>query len=366
MRIIERYILKSVLSIFTGCLLVFFFLYIVVDIFSHLDEILKQRVIILALLEYYLSFLPMIFVQVAPIASLLSVLYTFGALNRNNEIIALRSSGLSIYQITRNVIVFGAMVAILIFYVNDKFVPQALSSMERTKEQMESGVKKEPEKKNQVLSGLSMYGQNNRLYFINKFDCATNTMEGVVILEQDKKQNITKKIVATQAKYEDGLWVFYQSMTYNYNEDGQAVDEPVYFEKELMTIPETPTDFLSQRQRPELMTTAQLKDYLQKLSKSGATTVIRNLQIDLYQRYSMPLTIIVSIMLAIPFSLKMKKRATGLSSVGISIMIGFVYYVFNAVCPAIGKAGVLTPVLAVSLSHILGFFVAIYMIRRIP
>jgi len=92
MRILDRYILKSVLSIFLGCLLIFFFLYIIIDVFSHLDEILKQKVNIDVLFRYYISYLPIIFVQVSAIASLLSTLYTFGTLNRNNEIVAMRSS----------------------------------------------------------------------------------------------------------------------------------------------------------------------------------------------------------------------------------------------------------------------------------
>lgn len=111
MRILDRYILRSVLAVFFGCLLVFLFLYIIIDVFSHLDDILKQRVELLLLLKYYGSFLPIIFVQVTPICCLLSTLYAFGKLNRDNEIIAMRSSGLSVLQITKTIIIFGLVVS---------------------------------------------------------------------------------------------------------------------------------------------------------------------------------------------------------------------------------------------------------------
>jgi lipopolysaccharide export LptBFGC system permease protein LptF len=62
----------------------------------------------------------------------------------------------------------------------------------------------------------------------------------------------------------------------------------------------------------------------------------------------------------------MKKRATGLSSVGISLMVGFLYYVFNAVSIALGKAGILMPTLAVSLSHIVALISASYFIQTLP
>lgn len=75
MRILDRYILKSVVSVFFACILVFLFLYIIIDVFANLEEILKQQVNLSLLRDYYLSFLPLIFVQVAPIACLLATLF---------------------------------------------------------------------------------------------------------------------------------------------------------------------------------------------------------------------------------------------------------------------------------------------------
>ena len=366
MRILDRYILKSALGIFIGCLLLFFFLYIIIDVFSHLDEILKQRVNIAMLLEYYLSYLPIIFVQVSPMTCLLAVLYTFGKLNRDNEIIAMRASGLSILQIAKTVIIFGFIVSIFVFWINDKFVPQSLSLTEKTKDQMESGTKKMKEKESEVLNNLCMFGLRNRLFFINKFSPATNTMEGIIILEHDEKQNITKKIVANKGVYKEGLWRFYQSITYNFDENGQIIEEPQYLAEEVMIIPETPREFLTQRQRPDFMTIAQIDDYIWKLSKSGAVTVIRNLKVDLYQRFTMPFTSLIIILLGIPFALRMKKRATWLSSIGLSLMMGFLYYVLNAVSIAFGKAGILTPIFSASLSHTIAFLAAAYFIRTTP
>jgi lipopolysaccharide export system permease protein len=250
--------------------------------------------------------------------------------------------------------------------VNDKFVPQSSLLTERIKEQMETGTKRAETRKQEVLTNLSMYGLKNRLYFVNKFSPGLNTLEGIIILEHDEKQNIIKKIVANKGIYKDGLWTFYQSVTYNYNENGQIIEEPQYQEEELMVITETPNDFLNQRQRIDFMTIAGLNDYLWKLSKSGATTVIRNLKVDLYQRFTTPLTGIIIIFLGIPFALKMKKRATGLSSLGVSIMVGFLYYVLNAVGIALGKAGILMPILSASLSHIVTFLSALYLIHTLP
>ena len=217
MRILDRYIMQSILGLFFGCLLVFFSLYIVIDVFANLDDILKHHLNLLILKDYYLSFLPIIFVQVAPIAALLSTLYTYAKLNRDNEIIAMRASGLSIFQITKSVIIFGFIVSLFIFWANDRFVPSSLALTEKIKAEMESGTKRAQEKEQEVISNLSMYGLKNRLFFVNKFSPATGTMDNIVILEHDERQNIIKKMVANKGVYKDGFWRFYQSITYNFD-----------------------------------------------------------------------------------------------------------------------------------------------------
>ncbi|MCX5698013.1 MAG: LptF/LptG family permease [Candidatus Omnitrophica bacterium] len=365
MRILDRYILRSVLGILLVCLLTFLALYIVSDILSHLQDILKQKIGLDILIRYCLSFLPVIVVQAAPFSCLLGVLYTFGKLNRNNEIIAMRASGLSILQISRTLIAFGIITSLVIFWVKDRCVPQAMSESQKIRDIIDKGAKKGEEQNRQVIANLSMYGLKNRLYFVNKFHPASSTMEGITILEHDEHQNIVKKIVANKGVYKDGVWRFYQCITYDFDENGQVKEEPNYSEDEIMNISETPRDFLNQRQRPDYMTIAQIEDYIWKLSKSGATGVIKNLKVDLYQRYTEPLTSFIIILLAIPFSLMIRKRGAGIFSLGISIIIGFFYYVFNAISIALGYAGILPPLLAVSLSHGVIFCLSVYLIATL-
>lgn len=366
MRILDRYILKSVSSIFLVCLLSFFFLFIIIDLFSHLQVILENKVGLDILKQYYLTYLPVIFVQISPFCCLLATLYTFARLNHNNEIIAMRSSGLSIFQITKTVIIFGVIVSVFVFWINDKFVPSYRLLNENAKEAMETGRKKKKVKEPEVIEPLAIYGLKNRLYFANKFFPANKTMEDITILEHDAKQNITKKIVADKGIYQDGLWRFYKSITFTFDENGQLTEGPQFLEEEIMTLTETPQEFINQRQSVDFMTVSGIEEYIWRLSKSGAVTVIRNLKVDLYQRFTSPLTNLIIILLGIPFSLKIKKRATGLSSLGLSLMLGFLYYVLNAISIALGKAGILMPFLAVSLSHIVAILFSVYLIGTIP
>jgi lipopolysaccharide export system permease protein len=366
MRIIDRYILKSVIYIFISCIFSFLFLYVIIDLLSNLDEILKHRATLILLARYYLSYLPVMFIQVSPFACLLSTVYTFGKLNHANEIIAMRSSGLSTFEISRNVLFFGMIISLLVFWVNDRFVPASLIENQKIKAQIEEGVRTNKLSKPEIIINLSLYGSRNRLFFISKFFMHTKTMDGITILEHDEHQNLTKKIVADKGTYVDGLWRFSKCITYNFDRNGQVVGEPSYFDEEIMAIPETPLDFANLRQKPELMDIRQLQDYIWRVSKSGATSVIRNLKVDLYQRFTMPFTSIIIILLGIPFSLMTHKRATGMASIGISIIVGFLYYILDAVCLAVGKSGLLMPFLAASMSHLIVLSTSLYLIAKLP
>ncbi|MDD5730626.1 MAG: LptF/LptG family permease [Candidatus Omnitrophica bacterium] len=366
MRILDRYILKSVFNILLCCLFTFVFLYVIIDLFANLDVILKQHIAFSLLAQYYLANLPIIFVQVVPIACLLATLYTFAKLNRDNEIIAMRSSGLSIIQLTKPLIVLGILVSALVFWINDTYVPSSALVTQNIKEQMDSGIQKAKEKGPEIIKNFSMFASKNRLFYANVFSPSTNTMENIIVLEQNNNQDIVKKIVASKGIFKDGVWRFYHCITYEFDQNGQMAKEPQYLDEEVMDITETPDEFVGQRQRSDYMNINQLNNYIWKLSKSGATPVIRSLKVDLYQRFTMPLTSIIIILLGIPFALMMIKRATGLSSLGISMVLGFLYYVLNAISIALGKKGMIEPIIAVLLSHALALFLSIYMLRTIP
>jgi lipopolysaccharide export system permease protein len=366
MRILDRYILKSILSIFFLCLLTFFFLYIIVDLFSHLDVILQNKIGLETVRLYYITFLPSIFIQVAPFACLLATLYTFAKLNHDNEIIAMRSSGLSIFQITKTAIIFGFIVSIFVFWINDKIAPSYRMQNVRIRDRMESSEKKPKFKDLQVLKNLTIYGLRNRLFYVNKFDPARKTMEGIIILEHDVKQNIIKKIVASKGEFKNHLWTFYQSITYIFDENGQLKSDPQYLEEEIMPFTETPEEFINQKQSTDFMSLEQIEDYIWRLSRSGATTAIRNLKVDYYQRFTLPLTSLIIILIGIPFSFTMRRKATGMASFGISLVVGFIYYVLTAVSVALGKAGIMIPFLSVSISHIVMLLWSIYLIGNLP
>ena len=360
MRILDRYIIKSIFLAILSCILLFCFLYIIIDIFGHLDEIIKQKVSLSLLLDYYLAYIPIIFTQITPVACLLSTLYVLGSLCRHNEIIAMRSAGINTFKIIRGVIILSILASMFVFVVNEKFVPDATEKFEKIKNNILKGSKKEKE-----FLNLCIYGSGNRLFFINRLSLEDNTIEGITILQEDKNQNITQKIVAQKGIWREGNWRFYETIIYNFDEASQIKGDIEYHPSKVMDISETPQDFLKQRRNPQAMSIRQMKKYILRLLNSSAKQVARNLKVDLYHRIFFPFSSLVLTIIGIPFALRIKGRASALSSFGISLGIGFLYYVMDAVSLALGKTGLFPPLISAGFAPVFFLSVGLYLIYKL-
>jgi lipopolysaccharide export system permease protein len=364
MRILDRYIVKSLIGIFLASLLIFFFLYLIIDIFSNLGDFLEWKVSLKSVVEYYLSFLPVIFSQTAPFVCLLSVLFSLGRLNSNNEIIAIRTAGLNFWQITKSAICFGMVVSAIIFWVNEKIVPQAVMSSNNIREEKMSRQGK-PRGRMEVIRNFTFYGLKNRLYFVDTLNPNDNYLEGITILEQDKKQNLRSKIVALKGTWTQNNWKFQQCQIFYFDPNGQMNDKTEYFEEKIMDITETPKELLRQRIQVSSMSIRQLKEYINKFSDSGAATILRNLRVDLHQRIAYPFSSPAIMFVGMPFAMMTKRRkGVTFAQLGICISIGFFYYVINAVGLAFGKGGIFVPFISAWMANIIFCLTAIYLIIK--
>jgi len=131
-----------------------------------------------------------------------------------------------------------------------------------------------------------------------------------------------------------------------------------------MDIKETPEDFLKQRLSVESMNIKDLSSYISKFSESGAVRALNNLRVDFHQKIAYPFGSFVIILVGLPFAMMIKgRRRSTFASVGIALGIGFLYYVLNAVCLALGKGGLFPPLLAAWASPLLFSGIAFLLIE---
>jgi lipopolysaccharide export system permease protein len=367
MRILDNYTTKSIAQAFISSIFLFLFLYILIDLATHLDDFFSNKVPPMVILHYYTSFLPVIFVQTSPIACLLATLFTYSTLNNNNEIIALRASGLNFWQITRPAIIFGLVATALVFMVNERFVPQSVSMSQDIKmEKIERGGDKKANKP-PPIKYLFFYGLGNRLFFIDQYDPSTKIISGITIIAQDERQRMTEKITALKAEWTPAGWKFSNCQVTKYNPLDQSISGDLQFFKEkVIAIEERPEDLMKQKTAVSAMNIRQLKSYIKRFKASGAVVALNSLKVDLHQRIAYPFACVVIILVGLPFALTTKHRkGLTFASVGIALMIGFLFFVVNSVGLALGKGGALPPVTAAWFAPAIFLISGVYLSRKL-
>lgn len=364
MKILDKYITKYFILPFLYCLVVFIVLYIIIDLFGHLDEILRQNIRIGILWEYYISMIPLIIMQTAPVASLISAIYVLGTLNKYGEITAMRAAGISIYRILMPFIYIGLAITILIFGLSEKILPDSMRKAESIKENYIDNADTGKSFNKKTIFNIALYGKNNRLIFIDNYDPSSNIATGITILEQDKKDNVTLKINAHEAKWSDGIWIFSNILMYRLDEKGMVAGSPEFFEEKIINM-EKPKDLVSKGTNYEYMSFMDLHNYIKNFSETSPKLITR-LNVDLHQKISIPFASLVVILIGSGFALRVRQRgkATALLGIGMSIVIGFIYYAFMASCIALGKNGALPAILSAHLANIIFGSAGIFLIRN--
>ena len=89
-----------------------------------IDRFLGKGLDLITILEYLFLNLAWILALSVPMAVLLATLMTFGRLSEDNEINAMRASGIGFLTIMRAPILFGAIITLLLIYFNNFILPE--------------------------------------------------------------------------------------------------------------------------------------------------------------------------------------------------------------------------------------------------
>jgi len=368
MRILDKYIIKSFLIPFFYCLTLFIFLYIIIDVFGHLDEILKHSVPILILQEYYLSMMPFIIIHTAPVASLISTIYVISTMNKHDEITAMRAAGINIFRILTPLICIGLAISISIFAVSEKLLPLSMKNVQSIKENyiekewQDKAKDNEPQKS--TLNNIALYGKNDRLIFIESYDTYEDVATGITILEQDKKGRVIAKTNAQDGKWKAPIWEFSNILIYNLDQRGAVLGNPVFFEKKNFDM-ERPEELILKGTNYEFMSFKDLSSYIDNFSNTSPD-IIQRLKVELNQKLSFPFTSLVVILIGAGFAIKIRRRGkiAAFMGMGMSIVVGFMYYTLMATFIAFGKGGLLPPILSAHLANIIFGSLGIILIRN--
>ncbi len=349
MRILDRYLVRQFVLPCLWCLLVFITMTVIVDLFEHLDEIVNNHVPWSMCAQYYASFVPIIYVKTSPMAMLLATTFVLGNLTRHQEIVAMKASGISLAHIVSPLVALGLLASVGVFLVNEYAVPQAARVYERLHQLAFD--RPTADGTQHLRQNVTLLGHQNRLYHAQTFDPINCTLFDVTILEHDNRSTLTGKISAKRAQWDGQRWTLTDGQVQRLSSQGQMLEDPLPFTTRIVELEERPEDFLRPEARADTMRFTELSAYMREIAQHGGSTLTR-LQVEWQSKLAFPFINLVIVLLGVPFAMRAPRRGGALTGIGIGIVLGLIYYGAVATSAALGKGGLLPPMLAAWLPNL--------------
>ena len=359
MRILDRYAVRQLLPVWVWCLTIFLFLSCLIDLFEHLDEILRYHIPIEILARYYANFLPLVFVRASPLALLLAAAFVATRLSRHQEFLAMNASGTSLVRASVPFLFVGWLVSLFAFIVNERIVPVSAIAYERIRQEAFRG-----REKTDVIQNVAITDAFNRLYHARELDLAGKELRELTILEHDQHNHPTKSLYASRAIWTPYGWLLLHGTIYRVGPRGVLRGDPEPFVERLLTYPVTPESFIEPEARPETMRFGQLRLLIIRLKQLGVSNV-RRYAVELASKLTFPLMNMVVCLIGFAGSTQLQLRGH-LQGLGLSLGSGLLYYIGVAIAQGIGKEGVLgmPVVIAVWAPHVIVVWWSLRILRR--
>jgi LPS export ABC transporter permease LptG/LPS export ABC transporter permease LptF len=365
-RILDEYVVREFLGIFLLVLSGFVMLMLVFTFFELIGDILRNHIALSLIGIYLVNLTPSMLYQITPLAVLIAVLVTFGVLNRNSEIVAMKATGISIYRLVIPIVSIAAMLAIGLFLFDQYYLPQA----NRRQEALHNTIKGRPPQtvlhpEQNWIFGQSRHGEPDHIFYYQFFDPDHNEFANLSLFEFDPSTfALSRRIFAARAVWDadTSTWVFLNGWQRDISGANVAEYRP-FLKTSFVEIHEDPGYFKKENRQAQEMNFGQLDDYIGALSQSGFDTV--RLRVELWHKLAYPLMAVVMAVLAIPFALSMGRRGS-LTGIAVAIAVTLVYIVFNDLFEGLGNVNYLPAVLAAWASDLLFGLVGGYLLLKTP
>lgn len=356
--ILDRYVLREFLKVLILVLISVIALFMVIDYTDTSQEAQQNGIAAAVVIAYYRFQMFTILNWTLPISVLVATLVTFALLSKNNEVTAMKSSGVSLYRLGLPILGIAAILSVFAYFVLDFVLPYSTERADQLRRQIR-GKKTVASATQQKLWYL---GRNRYILNFLGYNKNREMLTQVQVFELHPTEfRLTRRVYANRATWNGSAWVFEDGWVRSFLDDGTSTFTPI--NKPLaLHYAETPEDFATDVKPPDQMTYAQLRRYIEVLRGSGYAA--DELAVRLYEKTSWPMISIIMALIAMPFAFRMGKRGA-LYGVGLALIIGILYWVIFAVFTQFGAVGNLPPLLAAWAANILFAIGAIYMFLHV-
>ena len=361
MTILFRYLLREYARIFLLCFTALLTIYLVIDFFEKIRRFLRYDSGIVPLLTYFALKIPAVSLQIAPLAILMATLLTLGLLSRNNEITAMRSCGISLFWITSPFLFFATGVTLILLAFSSTIIPLASEKAEEVRQvQIERNPAPFTVKAIKPWARISA----DAIMRINEVGVKGETLRGLHFFYFDHAFRLERMTEAAEAHYTPEGWVLSNGNHRRFQPDN-TVDQ-ILFNEQSVDIPLIPYDFsTSLAGNSETMTFRQIRNYVGRFRDEGLS--FARLLTDYYGRLAFPFVTVIMVFVGIALSLRrsgVRGRSMAMG-IGQAFIVGFCYWTTHSIAIALGRGGVLAPMLAGWLANVLFLSFSLYLLLRV-
>ncbi|GAB4117596.1 MAG: LptF/LptG family permease [Candidatus Caldatribacteriota bacterium] len=350
-KILDRYIIKEVLSFVALAVAALTIMLIMQTLFELLDMLINKRVAWQYVAKLLIYRLPAYLVVTFPMSLLASSEFAIARLSTDGEITAMRAGGISLRRIMIPFLVASLLVSILSFYINDYIVPEANHISQNIIREIV--LKKGPPN---IMRNVFFRDAENRYFYINRLDEDKMIMQDIMVYEMTREK-FPRVITAKRGAWVVDTWKLENGTIYNYDENGKITYEMDFVNLDII-VKEDLQKFFTNQRTPQEMSSKELKQQIEILKQAGADT--KNFEVDYHMKFSIPYSGLIFVLLGVPLGLRVKRgsKATGIV---ISIVLILSYYVFLSVTRSMGRGGMIDPITSAWLPNIvfgiLGIFI---------
>ncbi len=271
------------------------------------------------IMEYYLPFIPWINGLMWPLFALLAVIFFTSRMASNSEIISILSSGVSYYRLLVPYFVSAMILATLLWIGNNYVIPNST----KVKNEFSAEHIRRSEIKTHSSHFHFFVNPSEKAYvrFYKSRDSSVHTFrlekfDGAKLVQVLKAKKLTFKSPPNTWTMHD-----YEKHTYD------GLDEQLILnhgETKDTILNFSPDDFVYYAKEMEMMTTTDLKNYIDK-ERSRGIGAARKFEIELYRRTSDPFTIIILTFIGVAIASRKTRGGMGLHlATGVIIGSAFV------------------------------------------
>jgi lipopolysaccharide export system permease protein len=205
MRIMDRHVLREWLTIFVIVMAAIYGLRLMIEVSDSFPDLRRYGASGFEVLRYYAVISPSFLTYVLPIAVMVSLLYALGQMHRNNEIVAMRSAGVSLWTITRSLWLVVTGLSVLQFNMNSSIVPWSVEEARLIKTNLEFRWLQSQGRSADEIGVEYNLGYDNRhdrrLWQISKFSRFEHSAAGIQVSVLDGNGTEIRRVLAAA-----GVW----------------------------------------------------------------------------------------------------------------------------------------------------------------